>query len=137
MVRFSPLVVLMSGLPGALLADCATVEDRYLDAISMRESAEIRVLKAELLGELDPPARWLEATQMYSTAAFNLSTTSAEARDPQDAAVLLAAEEAMTCWNVPGEVPPELVEEAMALVSDNFPPEARVELAEIARGMLP
>jgi hypothetical protein len=137
MVRTLPFVVLLAGLPGPVLADCATVEDRYLDAISLRESAEIRALKAELLGELDPPARWLEATQMYATAAFNLSTTSAEARDPQDAAVLLAAEEAMTCWNVPGEVPPELVEEAMTLVSDNFPPEARAELAEIARGMLP
>jgi hypothetical protein len=137
MVRTLPLVVLMSGLPDAVLADCATVEDRYLDAISLRESAEIRALKAELLGELDPPARWLDAAQMYFTAAFNLSTTSAGARDPQDAAVLLVADEAMTCWNVPGEVPPELVEETMALVSDSFPPEMRMDLAEIARGMLP
>ena len=137
MVRSLPLVALLAGLPGAALADCATVEDRFLDATSMREGAEIRDLKAELLGELDPTQRWLEAAQMYVAAAANLAMTSPENRDPQDAAVLLAAEEAMTCWNIPGEVPPELVDEAMAQISVSLPPEKREELAGIARGMQP
>jgi len=137
MVRSLPLVALVAGLPGAALADCATVQDRFLDAISMREGPDIRALKAELLGELDPPQRWLEAAEMYVAAAANLATTSPANRDPQDAAVLLVAEEAMTCWDIPGEVPPKLVDAAMAQISDSFPPEKREELAGIAREMQP
>jgi hypothetical protein len=137
MMRSLPLVALVAGLPGVALADCATVEDRFLDATSMRETADIRALKAELLGELDPTQRWLEAAEMYVTAAVNLAMTSPQNRDPQDAAVLLAAEEAMTCWNIPGDVPPEMVDAAMTQISDSLPPEKREELAEIARGMQP
>ena len=116
--------------------DCETVETAYLDATSMRESAEIRSLKQELLAEMDATSRWLAAVEMYMGAAANLSMASPEARDEQDAAVLVAASAAIECWNVPDEVSDEIVRQAMAVVDDSFTPEKRAERAEIAQAVL-